>query len=181
MSPTRSGHGLEIRHTADLTPPMLDALTTLLDAAFDDWTPNDTDHTFGGLHAMVWDDARLLAHASLVQRTLLLGDRPSRVGYVEGVAVHPDHRRRGLGAAVMQAVEQVAERAYPLAALSTSQAARGFYEARGWLRWEGSTAVMSPSGLVRTPDDDGGVYVRSPIPLDVSTPIACDWRAGDVW
>ena len=53
----------------------------------------------GGLHAMMWDDARLLAHASLVQRCLLLGDRPSRVGYVEGTAVHPDHWREGLGAA----------------------------------------------------------------------------------
>jgi aminoglycoside 2'-N-acetyltransferase I len=51
-------------------------------------------------------------------------------------------------------------------------------------RWRGSTFVNSPSGAVRTPDDDGGVMIlktpRSP-ELDLDAAIVCDWRTGDVW
>lgn len=181
MAPATSGHGLELVHTADLTPAMLDALRSLMDAAFDDWTDADSDHTFGGIHAVVWDDALPVAHAALVQRRLLVGNLPTRTGYVEGLAVHPNRRRSGLGSAVMTAVERLGARAYPLLALSTSDSARGFYERRGWLRWLGSTSVMAPSGLMPTPGDDGGVYVRSTGPVDRTQPIACDWRLGDVW
>lgn len=179
--PRLPGHGVEVLHTADLSPLMLDALRELMEAAFDDWTASDTDHTFGGLHAMVWDTGVPVAHAALVQRSLLVGGSPWRAGYVEGLAVHPNRRRQGLGTAVMQAVEQVATRAYPITALSTSDAARGFYESRGWVRWTGPTNVLTPDGLQRTPDDDGGIYVLTSHPVDVSVAIACDWRAGDVW
>jgi len=179
--PLLPGHGLELLHTADLSPVMLDALHELMESSFDDWTDDDTDHTFGGLHAMIWDGGVPAAHGALVQRSLLLGDDPYRAGYVEGLAVHPNRRGQGLGAAVMQALEQVADRAYPLTALSTSEEARGFYETRGWVRWRGPTYVLSPTGPERTPRDDGGVYVRTSIPVDVVARIACDWRAGDVW
>ena len=175
------GHGVEVLHTADLAPPMLDSLRELMEASFDDWGTDDTDHTFGGIHAMVWDSGVPVAHAALVQRSLLIGGRPWRAGYVEGLAVHPNRRRQGLGTAVMQAVEQVATHAYPITALSTSQDARGFYEARGWVRWLGPTGVLTPSGFERTPDDDGGIYVLTSHPVDSSATIACDWRAGDVW
>lgn len=160
---------------------MLDSLRVLLEESFDDWTVADSDHTYGGIHAIVWEDAVPVAHAALVQRMLLIGDKPTRAGYVEGVAVHPNRRRTGLGSTVMTALERLGSSAYPLMALSTAASATGFWERRGWTRWAGPTSVMSPSGLARTPDDDGGVYVRSAVALDTEQPIACDWRAGDVW
>jgi aminoglycoside 2'-N-acetyltransferase I len=181
VAPASTGHGLELLHTADLTPPMLDALRVLLEESFDDWTVADSDHTFGGIHAIVWDDGVPVAHGALVQRMLLLGDKPLRTGYLEGVAVHPNRRRTGYGSAVMTALESLGSAAYPLLALSASDSARRFYEKRDWLRWAGPTSVMSPSGMVRTPDDDGGVFVRSAVAIDTTKPIACDWRAGDVW
>jgi len=38
---------------------------------------------------------------------------------------------------------------------------------------------------VRSPDEDGGIMVRltpaTPADLDLSLPIAVDWRPGEVW
>ena len=49
---------------------------------------------------------------------------------------------------------------------------------------EGPTSVHTDAGLLRTPEEDGLVFVRltptSP-ELDLSEPISCDWRPGDVW
>ncbi len=58
----------------------------------------------------------------------------------------------------------------------------GFYAARGWQRWQGPTSALTPYGIVRTEEADDCVYVL-PVaaPLDVSGPLACDWRDGDVW
>jgi aminoglycoside 2'-N-acetyltransferase I len=59
---------------------------------------------------------------------------------------------------------------------------RRIYEARGWLPWRGTTSVLAPAGVVRTPDDDLGVYVLPVgIEMDTSGNITCDWRDGDVW
>ncbi len=41
-----------------------------------------------------------------------------------------------------------------------------------------------PDGERRTPDDDPYIMVlRTPSspPLDITAPISCDWRPGDVW
>ena len=72
--------------------------------------------------------------------------------------------------------------AYDLGALSTGL--EGFYERSGWVRWLGPTYVVAPAGLMRTEGDDGGVLVlrtRTSPDLDLTGPLACDWRSGDVW
>jgi aminoglycoside 2'-N-acetyltransferase I len=53
---------------------------------------------------------------------------------------------------------------------------------RGWQRWEGHTAVLTPAGTVRTPEEDGSVFVL-PVTtaLDPAGELVCDWRDGDVW
>jgi aminoglycoside 2'-N-acetyltransferase I len=42
------------------------------------------------------------------------------------------------------------------------------------------TADIAPAGRVRTPDEDGAVYVLGE-GLDRSGELTCDWRDGDVW
>jgi aminoglycoside 2'-N-acetyltransferase I len=128
------------------------------------------------------DGAELVAHASVVQRQLVHGDVPIRTGYVEAVAVREDRRGRGHGRAVMAEAERVIAAAYDLGALSSGL--EGFYERSGWIRWLGPTYVLAPGGLTRTEDDDDGVLVlRTPTSpqLDLTGPLACDWRSGDVW
>ena len=143
----------------------------------DDW-----EHALGGVHALAWEDAELVGHASVVQRRLIHGGRALRTAYVEGVGVRADRRRRGLAGAMMDALERVIRGAYELGALSASEEAIELYAGRGWQRWRGPTSVLTPTGTSRTEDDDGGVYVLPvALPLDLDGELICDWRDGDVW
>lgn len=175
--------GIRIAHTAQLDAATLALARALLDEAFGgDFSDGDWEHGLGGLHALAWEGAELVGHGSLVQRRLLHGGRALRAGYVEALGVLPDRRRRGHGAAIMEALEGALRRAYDLGALSATDDAAHLYEARGWRRWRGATSALTPSGIRRTPEDDGSVWV---LPLaaavDLRGELTCDWRDGDVW
>ena len=170
-------------HTAELDDATHAAARALLDVVFgDDMSDDDWEHALGGIHALVWEGDELIGHASVVQRRLLHGGRSLRAGYVEAVGVRADRRRRGHGAALMEALERVVRGAYVLGALSATDEATGFYTARGWRPWRGPSSVLTPTGTQRTEDDDGGIYVLpGAAPLDLSGELTCDWRDGDVW
>lgn len=147
-----------------------------------DFTDADWQHSLGGMHALISHHGALIGHAAVVARHLLYRDSALRCGYVEGVAVREDWRGQGLASALMDAVEQVVRGAYQIGALSSSKAGRQMYGSRGWLPWLGPTSVLAPSGVRRTPDDDGSIFVL-PVTVEVDTgeTITCDWRDGDVW
>ena len=169
-------------HTADLDAATRGAARALLDDVFEDMTDHDWDHALGGMHALVWEGGELVGHASLIQRRLLHRGRALRTGYVEGVGVRADHRRRGHAGAMMGALERVARNAYDVAALSATDKAAMFYAARGWRLWLGPTSALTPTGVQRTEDDDGGIYVLPlGVPLDLSGDLTCDPRDADVW
>ena len=172
-----------VAHTADLDTATLKAARTLLDEVFaPDMTDHDWEHVLGGVHALVWEEAELVGHACVVQRRLLHGGRALRAGYVEGVGVRADRRRRGHGAAMMTALERVVRGGYDLGALAPTDEAADFYAARGWKLWQGPSSALTPTGIVRTPEEDGGIYVLPvAVPLDLSGELTCDWRDGDAW
>jgi len=169
-------------HTSDLDAATLRVGRALLDDVFDDMTDHDWEHALGGVHALVWEGDALVGHASVVQRRLLHAGRALRTGYVEGVGVRADRRGRGYGAAMMDALERVVRGAYDVGALGATDEAATFYAARGWTLWQGPTSALTPSGVRRTPDEDGAIYVL-PVtaPLDPTGGLTCDWRDGDVW
>lgn len=154
----------------------------VIDAFAGDFTAADWEHSLGGMHALIFDHGALIAHAAVVQRRLLYRGSALRCGYLEAVAVREDRRGQGLATAVLNAAEQVVRGAYQLGALSASDAGRHIYPPRGWLAWQGPTSVLAPTGLKRTPDDDGCLFVL-PVTteLDLTAEITCDWRDGDVW
>lgn len=172
-------------HTADLTGSVREAIRELLDAAFDgDFGDDDWEHTLGGVHVLVTEPDGIVGHVSVVARRLLHAEQAIRTGYVEGLAVRSDRRRRGLADLAMAEAERVITHAYDLGALSDGTGIPGFYVRRGWSVWSGPTYALGPDGPLRTADDDGGVLVlRTPTspPLDLDGPISCDWRPGDVW
>jgi aminoglycoside 2'-N-acetyltransferase I len=175
---------IEVRtvHTSALTGAAAAELRALLDAAFDDFHDDDFEHALGGMHALVRDGDELVGHGSVVMRRLLHDGVALRTGYVEAVAVRADHRRQGVGAIVMDELEQIIRGAYELGALGAAEGAAHWYVARGWQRWTGTTSVLTPGGVCRTPDEDGGVHVL-PVTarLVPDADLACDWRGGDVW
>jgi aminoglycoside 2'-N-acetyltransferase I len=105
-----------------------------------------------------------------------------RTGYVEGVAVRADQRRRGYGRFVLVGLDRVVRGGHELGALSAGPDAGRIYESLGWQRWRGATWCLTPEGIRRTPDDDNSTYVLElHHPLDLDGDLACDWRDGDVW
>jgi len=174
---------LVVAHTGQLDPAVLGHARHLLEEVFEgELTDDDWEHSLGGMHALMWDGTELIGHASLIQRRLLHGGRALRAGYVEGLGVRGDVRRRGHGQAMMDALEQLARGAYEVAALGATDEAAAFYASRGWQLWQGPTWAMTPTGRIRTPDDDDGVYVL-PLssPLALQSELTCDWRDGDPW
>ena len=132
------------------------------------------------MHALAYDGDELVGHASVVQRRMLYDGRALRTGYVEGVAVSPRHRRRGHAAALMTALERIIRGAYDLGALAATDEAVPLYESLGWRAWDGPLSVLSPSGIVPTPDEQGSVFVLAD-GLDRTRALTCDWRDEDVW
>ena len=175
---------IELRtvHTADLDPDGKFAMRRLLDDVFDNMTDDIFDNVLGGVHALVYDDAELVGHGSVVQRRLMHQGRALRAGYVEGMAVRGDRRRRGHGDLIMAALERVVQSAYQLGALGASDDGAGLYTARGWQLWHGPSSVLTPAGILRTKDHDGRIYVLPvSVALELSGELVCDWRPGGLW
>ncbi len=173
---------LRTAHTADLDPATLASARALLYDVFDDMTDDDWEHALGGMHALIWAGPDLVGHGSVVQRRLVYRGRALRTGYVEGVGVRADQRNRGHGSAIMTELERVVRNAYDLGALGATDDAVDFYSGRGWQRWRGPSSALTASGVRRTEDDDGGIYVLPvTIALDTSAELTCDWRDGDLW
>ena len=143
-------------HTADVDAATLAAARALLYEAFDDMTEDDWEHSLGGVHALAFDGDTLVGHAAVVQRRLLHGGRALRTGYVEGVAVRADQRRRGHGAAMMDALERVIRGAYDLGALGATDEAVALYAGRGWQQWRGPSSALTPNGIRRTETTTAG-------------------------
>jgi aminoglycoside 2'-N-acetyltransferase I len=168
----------------DLRPQEVATLRALFDAAWErgGFTEEDWDHAFGGLHFLLEEGGTIVSHASVIERQLHTGGLDLVAGYVEAVATLPTHGRRGYGSAVMNEVGEWIDRTFQLGALDSAR--HDFYERLGWVVWRGPTSVRTDRGLVRTPEEDGNVLVRvTPLSpdLDLSAPISCEWRSGDVW
>ena len=174
---------VQVAHTAELEPAALAAARALLEDVFaGDLHETDWEHALGGMHALAWEGEALIGHASVIQRRLIHAGRALRTGYVEGVGVRADRRGRGIGSALMSALEDVIRRAYDLGALGATEEAERLYQSHGWRRWEGRLSALTPSGIVRTAEDEGAVFVLPvTVQLDLTGELTCDWRDGDVW
>jgi aminoglycoside 2'-N-acetyltransferase I len=172
--------------TLDLSDAEIATLRRMMAAAFEheDGTFDDADweHALGGVHVLVEDGGEIVSHGSVVERTLEIAGQPVRTGYVEAVATWPRHQRRGYATRVMREIGDIIRTDFELGALGTGVPT--FYERLGWEVWRGPSGVRTPRGVEKTPDDDGGIMILRTLtspPLDLSAPIVCEWREGDVW
>lgn len=169
--------------TEDLDPTQLARVRALLDDAFEGgFGEDDWQHSLGGWHVLVHDGEELVAHASVVGRRIEVADQPWRAGYVEAVAAAPAVQGEGHGTSAMRQLGEVLRAEFELGVLSTG--AHHFYERLDWERWQGPAQVRTPSGVVRTPEEDDGVMVLRFGPsatADLGSPITCEERPGDDW
>ena len=134
----------------------------------------------GGEHVLGRHQGHLVSHAMWVTRWLQPhGQAPIQTAYVELVATHPDHRRRGYATAIMERVAQEIA-GEPLGALSP--ATPTLYERLGWQLWRGPLFARTQDGLLSTPEDQVMVLrlPRTP-PLDLGVALSVEWRPGEVW
>lgn len=177
---------LRTAHTYELKPAVLTAIRAALEDAFDgDLSEEDWEHGLGGVHAYVEDaDGRIVAHGSVVMRRVVHAGRAHRVGYVEAVGVRAERRRRGLGARVMAALEEVVDGAYDFGALSASDEGALLYRSRGWHLWNGRVEGYGPQGVAHLADEEDCTFLRPaagrPLPAPEAGPLQFDWRDGDV-
>lgn len=172
--------------SAEVTAAEWATLTELCIAAFDEPWGDYWENIGPGVHVIAEHPERgIVAHAAIVDRNLYAGELTLRAGYVEAVAVWPDLQRSGLGTQVMKVIDDVLDADYQLGALGTGS--HDFYARLGWVVWQGHTSIRELDGsLTRSPNEDGDIMVRitpaTPAGLDLSLPIAVDWRPGDeVW
>jgi aminoglycoside 2'-N-acetyltransferase I len=171
--------------STELTTAEWSALTDLCVAAFNEPWDAYWESIGPGVHVLAEHPGRgIVAHAAIVDRLLYPGDAVLRTGYVEAVAVVPDWQRRGLGTKVMEVIDGMLDEQYELGALGTGS--QPFYARLGWVIWQGTAWIRQRDGrLDHAPDEDGSIMVRrtpaTPPELDLTLPIAVDWRPGEVW
>jgi aminoglycoside 2'-N-acetyltransferase I len=173
--------------TDGLTATEVAKIRALMEVAFgsdeeERFTEDDWGHALGGVHFVLDLDGEIITHASVVERVIEVDGRPFRTGYVEAVATEPDREGHGFGSRVMTDVTDYIRGRFELGALGTGR--HTFYERLGWQRWSGPSGLRTDDGVRPTPDDDGYIMVL-PTPanpaLDLTAPISCEWRPGDVW
>lgn len=175
-----------IAASGELSQDDLDCAEALVRAAFgDSFRPHDWLHGVDGVHVLVTEAGELLAHASVVTRSLRYDGESFTTGYVESVAVRVDQQGRGLGRVVMDHAEAIIRAEHQLGALNAVESAAPFYAARGWQQWTGHTQADTPDGVVDTYHPDDRIFVvpaASAIGrFSESSPLICDWRVGDLW
>lgn len=133
---------MTVAEPGELSQDDLDSAEALVRAAFGDgFRSHDWLHGVDGVHVLLTEAGRLLAHASVVTRTLRHDGETFTTGYVESVAVRNDQQGRGLGRAVMCHVEVIIKAEHQLGALNAVESAAGFYAARA-----GDHGRAHPSG-----------------------------------
>lgn len=172
--------------TSHLAPAEVATLRALLWEAFasdaDPFDETDWEHALGGMHFLLELDGRIVGHAAVVERELVVGGRPLRTGYVEAVATTPPMHGRGLGSVLMERVTAYVRDGFELGGLGTGR--HHFYERLGWETWRGPSSVLEDDRSRPTPDDDGFILLlRTPLspPLDVTAAISCHARPGAAW
>ena len=175
--------GMHFSADGDWDSELLNAARALCFRAFGDrFSDEDWQHSFGGGRWVLLSESEVIVHAAVVPRTIVYGDIPLAVGYVEAVAVDPDHQGQGLGRLLMREVNAWIQREYELGLLSTSR--QSFYSHAGWARWQGPTFVRDLGVTRRTEDEDDGImFLATPrlAHVDVSQALTCEARDGDDW
>lgn len=170
----------------ELEQSVLAAAEALVRTAFgDNFRTHDWLHGVGGVHVLASEGGELLAHASVVTRTLRHDTEAFTAGYVEGVAVSAEEQGRGLGRVVMDQAEAIIRAQHQLGALNAVESAAPFYAARGWQPWTGHTQADGPCGVVDTYHPDDRIFVLptagTAARFSQDKPLICDWREGDLW
>jgi aminoglycoside 2'-N-acetyltransferase I len=162
--------------------PLAQVRSFVFDAFAGRFSEEDWEHAAGGWRVILFEDDVAISHAAVVLRTLRIGEREFRAGYVEAVATLTRAQHQGHGSTVLRRVTSLVRSHFELGALCTGR--RDFYEPFGWETMRGPSYVQDGEVLVRTPDEDDCLMVLRFGPsagVDLTAAIVCEARNGDDW
>jgi aminoglycoside 2'-N-acetyltransferase I len=157
-------------------------LQNLLNNAFEgDFSTEDWEHTCDGIRFLGHFEDELIAHGAVVSREICVDGRLSLVGYVEGIAVAPKHRRQGFGSSLMAEISKTCRSDFDISMLSTGE--KDFYRRLGWLDFVGKSYVAKGETVLRSDDEDEGLMYLPGLSRSLESPkeIICESRNGDAW
>jgi aminoglycoside 2'-N-acetyltransferase I len=172
---------IERIRTSSLVPRVLEQVKALCNEAYGEDLTGYLADIGPGVHLIGWHGPALVSHLMWVDRPLYLEGRPEplRSAYVELVATRTRDLRHGYATSLLQRLALEIQ-AYDIGALSPSETT--LYKRLGWEKWRGALSVRSASGVVATPEEEVMVLRLPGTPvLDLDTPLAVDWRPGEVW
>ena len=167
---------------SELKPELKKNLLALFNNAFEgDFSEEDWKHTFGGTRFLGFLDNNLVAHGAVVERPMQINGMEMKVGYVEGIAVAPEHWRKGFGSLLMTEITSFCKSKLIISMLSTDE--HLFYSKHGWERFDGESYVLVDEIEVRSEDEDAGLMYLLGLNEDTQTPrkAVCNSRDGDAW
>jgi aminoglycoside 2'-N-acetyltransferase I len=168
--------------SASLTPSARDEIIQLCNLAYEE-DLTVLFETFGpAVHVMGRSAGRLISHAMWVTRWLQIAEgAPLRTAYVEMVATHPAHQRRGYASQIMRALaSEILD--YDMAALCPNTDAMPLYQRLGWEIWHGPLFIRGEDAIIPTPDETVLILRLSGTPvLDLRAPLSAEWRVGELW
>lgn len=166
----------------ELKPEIKEKTLNLLSDAFEgDFSEEDWQHTFGGTRFLGFLDNSLIAHGAVVERPMRIDGIQTKVSYVEGIAVAPEHWRKGFGSLLMVEITSHCKSESSLSMLSTDE--RVFYRKHGWRNFEGESYVLVDGIEVRSVDEDAGLMYLLGLNQETQAPgkVVCNSRDGDAW
>jgi len=171
-----------IKQVTDVDSKSASSIRSLLELAYDgDFSAEDWEHTLGGQYFIGFLDETIIAHGSVISRSIYINEKALIVGYVEAIAVLPSYWRQGFGTQLMKHITQFCYNNYELSMLSTDE--KTFYEKLGWLQFQGESFVRNGKFEVRTVEEDDGLmlYFGKNCGLGEIQRAVCQPRSGDDW
>jgi aminoglycoside 2'-N-acetyltransferase I len=181
VTPEPGGLEVELRWATELDSGHVDELTVLFDTEYaGEWGPWNPRTGYGyaavELHALSRLDGRLVGHAGSGRRFVGVGDGEVVVAGIGGVLTAPDVRGRGVGRALLGALQDAARGSAPadFGLLGCREDVVPFYESCGFRRTEQLVRDLSPR--------DGSTVVegRGPTLVCAGTRQLADWPDGTI-
>lgn len=171
----------DITITTEVNDNDLHSLYEMLVDAFEgDFSEEDFLHTYGGIRILGILNTRVIAHAALIPRNMLIDHQETIVGYVEGFAVASQYQGQGFGKRLIKTVTELCLDNYTVSMLSTGE--HDFYRAFGWMDFQGKSYVIEDGVKIRSAEEDSGLMIRSEEPGKyLQAEISCFARPGDAW
>lgn len=172
---------IEKKHTSDLSDEELMTIFKLLkEVNGEDFSVENLSNAFGGIHFLAYENKMLIGHVAVVQRSMLLDNKPHKVGYVESLGVHPNYQHKGVAGSLVKEINLMIDKCYHFGALSPLNETKNLFEEAGWNEMMSPYYEYTLVGIVPSSIQCVMTYSNR-LALDSKKKLVCDYRENNAW